>query len=163
MELIREYIYLSLLLEQKTLMTEEMSDIKTVGDLKKLIFHAQNKKRLEQGKSAAKTAVKDAFWNEVTGKVPGLAAAKTLFDAMKTTYELPDEKRTGTALDYLDVDDDVSAIVDDPIENKFLKILASKIDKMNDNTPLKSLNMTKLLSRYISNQFNARTVAGFDK
>ena len=46
--------------------------------------------------------------DELVGKIPGLATAKSLFSFAKEVYQLPDESRTGTALDYLDVDDDVS-------------------------------------------------------
>ena len=63
-------------------------------------------------------------------------------------------------MDYLDVDDDVSKIVDDPIENAFLKTLGATLEKMDDRTPLKNLNITKLLQTYISQNFNKRTVSG---
>ena len=47
---------------------------------------------------------------------------------VKNTYSMPDEKRTGTAFDALDVDDEVSAIVDDPIENSFVKAVSKEIE-----------------------------------
>ena len=75
---------------------------------------------------------------------------------------MPDEARTGTALDILDVDDDVSAIVDDPIENAFLKSVSSKIEGMSDDKPLVDLNMSKLLAQYISKEFSNRTVVGYE-
>ena len=92
--------------------------------------------------------------------MPGLAAAKSLFDLARTTYNLPDESRTGTALDYLDVDDDVSKIVDDPIENAFLKALGNELDQLDDNTKLAELDMTMRLQKYIADNFNNRTVTG---
>ena len=136
------------------------AEIQTVGDLRALIQAAQLKKRGGQLKSGVLDAAKSALVDEITGKVPGLAAAKSLFDFARTAYKLPDESRTGTALDYLDVDDDVSKIVDDPIENAFLKALGKTLDQLDDNTKLSELDMTKRLQQYIADNFNRRTVTG---
>lgn len=135
-------------------------DVQTIGDLKALIQTAQLKKRGDQLKGGVVDAAKNAVVDELVGKVPFLATAKSLFDFAKQAYQLPDESRSGTALDYLDVDDDVSKIVDDPIENAFLKTLGATLEKMDDRTPLKDLNITKLLQNYISQNFNKRTVSG---
>ena len=135
-------------------------DIQTIGDLKALIQTAQLKKRGDQLKGGVVDAAKGAVVDELIGKVPFLASAKSIFDFAKQAYQLPDESRSGTALDYLDVDDDVSKIVDDPIENAFLKTLGATLEKMDDRTPLKNLNITKLLQTYISQNFNKRTVSG---
>ncbi len=135
-------------------------DVQTIGDLKALIQTAQLKKRGDQLKGGVIDAAKNAVVDELVGKVPFLATAKSLFDFAKDAYQLPDESRTGTALDYLDVDDDVSKIVDDPIENAFLKTLGATLERMDDRTPLENVNITKLLQTYISNNFNKRTVSG---
>lgn len=136
--------------------------IRTVGDLKKLISQATKGKLKYQAKGSVPGAIADAVVDEIAGKIPGFAAAKSLFAALKGTYSLPDESRTGTALDILDVDDDVSAIVDDPIENAFLKAVSKQIESMSDDKPLVDLDMTKLLARYIGKEFNDRTVMGFN-
>jgi len=136
------------------------ADVKTIGDLKALIQTAQLKKRGDQIKGGVVDAAKSAVVDELVGKIPGLATAKSLFDFAKQAYQLPDESRTGTALDYLDVDDDVSKIVDDPIENAFLKTLGATLEKMDDKTPLQKVDITKLLQNYISQNFNKRTVSG---
>ena len=140
----------------------EASEIITVGDLKKLIGQATKGKLKYQAKGSVPGALADALVDEIVGKIPGFAAAKTLFSALKGTYSLPDEARTGTALDILDVDDDVSAIVDDPIENAFLKAVATQIEGMSDDKPLVDLDMTKLLAKYISKKFANRTVVGYE-
>jgi len=136
------------------------AEIQTVGDLRALIQTAQLKKRGEQLKSGVVDAAKSALVDEIIGKVPGLATAKSLFDFARTSYNLPDESRTGTALDHLDIDDDVSKIVDDPIENAFLKGLSQTMEKLADDTKLEDLNMTNRLQQYISDNFNKRTVTG---
>jgi hypothetical protein len=140
----------------------EASEINTVGDLKKLLSQATKGKLKYQAKGSVPGALADALVDEIAGKIPGFAAAKSLFSALKGTYSLPDEARTGTALDILDVDDDVSAIVDDPIENAFLKSVSSKIEGMSDDKPLVDLNMSKLLAQYISKEFSNRTVVGYE-
>ena len=140
----------------------EASEINTVGDLKKLLSQATKGKLKYQAKGSVPGALADALVDEIAGKIPGFAAAKSLFGALKGTYSLPDEARTGTALDILDVDDDVSAIVDDPIENAFLKAVSSKIEGMSDDKPLVDLNMSKLLAQYISKEFSNRTVVGYE-
>jgi len=140
------------------LLKEEPSrNIETVGDLKALIKTATSKKKADQGKSA----FKDLASGLLADVIPGGGTVKGMFDAVKSMYSLPDEKRTGTALDYMDVDDDVSAIVDDNIENAFIKAMSSKLETMSDDKPLSDVNMTKQLSKFISRKFNNRTVSGF--
>ena len=132
----------------------EQTEINTVGDLKKILAQAKGAKALGQGKEA----IKDLAVGAIIDVVPGLGTAKSLFDVFKSTYSLPDEKRTGTALDVLDVDDEVSAIVDDNVENAFLKKLESETNNLPDDTPLANLNMTRLLAAYLRDEFKQRTV-----
>jgi hypothetical protein len=138
-----------------------VEDVETVGDLRKLIASAQDAKRWEQTKGEAGEAVKGAIVDEILGKIPGASAAKSLFDFVKASYDLPDDARTGTALDHLDVDDDVAKIVDDPIENSFLDALGKRLESMDGEKRLADLDMTSLLSDYIRAEFNSRTVSGF--
>lgn len=138
-----------------------VEDVETVGDLRKLIASAQDAKRWEQTKGEAGEMVKGAIVDEILGKIPGASAAKSLFDFVKASYDLPDDARTGTALDHLDVDDDVAKIVDDPIENSFLDALGKKLESMDGEKRLEDLDMTSLLSDYIRAEFNSRTVSGF--
>jgi hypothetical protein len=147
------------IIRESFLKEQDNSSIETVGDLRAAIAAAKGEKRKQQGKEA----VKDFASGFLADLVPGLGMAKSLFDVVKSTYDMDDSARTGTALDALDVDDDVSAIVDDPIENKFLEAIATEIEGQPDDTPLESLNMTKALSTYLEGEFNARTVAGFEE
>ena len=150
--ILREYI-------RKTLReSNEDRNIETVGDLKKLIKVATSKKREDQGKAA----FKDLASGMIADLIPGMGTAKGAFDALKAMYSMPDEKRTGTALDYLDVDDPVSAIVDDNVENRFLKAVAEKLESFPDDTKLIDFNMTKQLASFIKKEFEDRTVVGFE-
>ena len=135
-------------------------DIKTVGDLRAIIQTAQLKKRGEQLKSGVVDAAKSAIVDEIVGKVPGLSAAKNMFDLARSAYTLPDEATQGTALKFLNVDDDVSKIVDDPIENAFLADLSKTLEKDPDDTKLEDIDITKRLQLYIADKFNKRTVTG---
>ena len=50
----------------------------------------------------------------------------------------------------MNVDDKVSAIVDDPIEMAFLKQLAKQIEKIKDPlTPIQNFDTDKLLAQFI--------------
>jgi len=95
--------------------------------------------------------------------IPGAATAKSLWDIAKSMYSLPDDKKTNTGLDFLNVDDEVSAIVDDTIENDFLKTLAGRLKALPDETPLQQINMTNLLAKFIADKFSQRTVTGHEE
>lgn len=131
----------------------------TVGDLRALIDDAMSTKRSKQGKAAGKDLAKGIL----ADLLPGGGTIAGAFDAFKAMYSMPDNKRTGTALDYLDVDDEVSAIVDDNVENKFLKAVVDSIKDVDDNMRLEDFNMTKKLAKYIKQNFDSRTVIGFDQ
>ena len=49
----------------------------------------------------------------------------------------------------MNVDDKVSAIVDDPIEVAFLKQLAKQIEKEDPLTPIQNFDTDKLLAQFI--------------
>ena len=142
---------------------KSLNDVETVGDLKKLIKYAQSAKRAKAGKEAAEEWAKSSLWDETFGKVPGLSTAKNATEMLKAMYDTPDDARTGTALDHMDVDDDVAKIVDDPIENAFLKQYVKDLESEDDDRPLSDVNVTKELSRFIKDQFNDRTVIGFNE
>lgn len=151
MSVLRQYI-------RQTLKEDNRErNIETVGDLKLLIKAATSKKREDQGKAA----FKDLATGVLADLIPGAGTVKGGIDALRAMYRMPDDKRTGTALDYLDVDDPVSAIVDDNVENNFLKTVAEKLEAYDDNTRLVDFNMTKLLASFLKKEFESRTVTGF--
>jgi len=137
---------------------KKIEDVKTVGDLRALIQTAQLKKRGEQLKGGVIDAAKSAIVDEIIGKVPGLAAAKNMFDLARSAYSLPDEATQGTALKFLNIDDDVSKIVDDPIENAFLADLSKTLQEDPDDTKLEDIDMTRELQTYLADKFNEKTV-----
>lgn len=139
----------------------KVEDVKTLGDLLAVLKYATSKKKEKQGKDVLKGAIKDAVVGEIMGKIPGLTAAKSVYDGIKLMYELPDEKRTGTALDYMDIDDNVSAIVDDNEENGFIKAWVKHLSDMSKeelSQEIESVDMTDLLNDYLANKYGGHKV-----
>ena len=125
--------------------------LQTYGDLKKVINSVVKKQKLGKiGNVALDAAV---------GAIPGVGAAKTGYDFIKAAFGKPDTKKTNTWLDKLDVDDQASAILDDTIENSFIKKTADQIQQVPDDTPLDpNFTMNDKLVRYLSKKFNSRTL-----
>ena len=137
-----------------------MSELKTYGDLKKLINgvikNQKGEKILSKGKEIA--------IDQVLGFIPGASNAKSLFDFIKTAISKPDGQKTDTWLDKLDVDDDMSRIVDDTVENGFMQTMAKTIEKENDTKPLElDFNMNAQMVNYLKQQYNQRTISGIQE
>ena len=92
-------------------------ELKTYGDLKKVINRVSSSKKGDKIISQGKEVLID----QLLGLIPGASNAKTAFDFFKSTFSKPDTIKTNTWLDRLDIDDNVSKIVDDTIENSFLE------------------------------------------
>ncbi len=146
-----------LMTEWRIFLNEQEGQLQTVGDLRRAVQGAIRAKQSGQGKDA----VKDVAVGALIDLLPGAGTAKSLFDVVKATYQLPDEKKTDTALDALNVDDQVSAIVDDTVENAFLKALGNELKDIPDEKQLEEVNVTTLLQKYIAKEFEKRTVGGF--
>ena len=100
----------------------------------------------------------------VLDAIPGVGTAKNIFDFVKAAYHTPDEKKPKNWIGKLDIDDEYSKIVDDTIENGFLKVISREIESKPDDTPLEdNFNMNDLLSRYISTNYKKRTVTGISE
>lgn len=136
---------------RKGLSEQDAEPIKTYGDLRNQLNTAIKTKKKEALKGFGIGLVLDAL---------GGAIFKDTATFIRTMYSLPDEKKTNTVLDvFLNVDDDVSAIVDDNIENAFLQDFLEIIKNKPDNEEITS-NITQELQNYIASQFNQRTVKG---
>ena len=127
--------------------------METYGDLKKAIKAVKLKQK--------GTAIGNVAINVVLGTIPGIGTAKTTFDFIKAAFNKPDTKKTDSWLDKLDVDDDMSAIVDDTVENGFLKLIAKTIESESDDKPLESdFNMNQRMVDYLKQNYGGRTVTG---
>ena len=132
-------------------------NLNTYGDLKKVLkaisLKQKGEKIVSQGKSF--------FLDQVLGLIPGASNAKTTFDFVKAAFKKPDVKKTGTWLDKLDIDDEMSAIVDDTVENGFMQAMAKSIEQEPDTTPLEpDFNMNAKMVNYLKQQYGGRTIAG---
>jgi hypothetical protein len=136
------------------------NQLKTYGDLKKLLNTIALKQKGEKIVSKGKEFALD----QVLGFIPGASNAKTTFDFIKAAMSKPDSKKTNTWLDKLDIDDQTSAIVDDTVENGFMKTLSNSIDKMSDDQDLEDdFNMNQKLVDYLKTQYKGRTVTGIQE
>jgi hypothetical protein len=76
----------------------------------------------------------------------------------------PDGKKTNTWLDKLDVDDDMSQIVDDTVENGFMQAMTKSIESEQDTKPLEDdFNMNAKMVDYLKKTYSGRTVSGIQE
>ena len=130
-----------------------MAELNTYGDLKNAIKIISLK---QKGEKIGQVAI-----DTILGAVPGIGVAKNTFDFIRAAFTKPDTKKTKTWLDKLDIDDDMSSIVDDTVENGFLKTIANTIDQESDDKPLESdFNMNAKMVDYLKTTYGGRTIAG---
>ena len=107
-----------------------------------------------------KTAIETKKWDGL--KKVGIDIAsqglKSVFDLYQMLGKLPDNKKTGTFLDKLNVDDQFSAIVDDKIENQFMNDLSQAFATKSGPLP-NNFNINKELQNFIARKYEKRTVA----
>jgi len=133
------------------------TNLETYGDLKKLINNIKLKQRGEKIISKGKEFALD----QILGLIPGASNAKTAFDFLKTAISKPDTKKTNTWLDKLDIDDDMSKIIDDAVENGFMEAMAQSIESESDSKPLEDdFNMNQKLVNYLKEKYQGRTITG---
>ncbi len=128
-------------------------ELNTYGDLKKIINTISTK---QKGEKVGKVAL-----DAVVGFIPGAETAKTTFEFIKAAFSKPDTKKTKTWLDKLDIDDEMSSIIDDTVENGFLQTISKTIESESDNKPLEQdFNMNAKMVNYLKNKYSGRTVTG---
>ena len=127
--------------------------METYGELKQAIKAISLK---QKGTKIGNVAVDVAL-----NVIPGIGAAKTTFDFIKAAFFKPDTKKTNSWLDKLDIDDEMSSIVDDTVENGFLEMIAKTIESESDDTPLEQdFNMNQKMVDYLEDKYDGRTVTG---
>lgn len=133
-----------------TYLTEVVEEpIETYGQLRAQLDTAIRTKKKEALKSFGIGLVFDVL---------GGGAFASAASLIKTMYSLPDDKKTGTVLDtFLNVDDDVSAIVDDNLENAFLQDFIQFVQNQPDDKKITD-NVTVELQKYIASKYNQNTV-----
>lgn len=135
--------------ELQLVIKEQENQIQTVGELKQALVGAIQAKKTNQ----AKSELKDTAVGILLDFVPGASTAKSIVDVFKNVYSMPDEKRSNTGLDFLNVDDNISVVTDDRVENAFIKKFLNQFEKVPDNTKLGDIDMTKLLTDFIKQEY----------
>jgi len=134
-----------------------MAELNTYGDLKKLISGISKRQKGEKILSKGKEFALD----QILGLIPGASNAKTAFDFISVAIKKPDTKKTSTWLDKLDVDDEMSAIVDDTVESGFMQSMVKSIESEPDDKPLEDdFNMNAKMVDYLKRTYDGRTVSG---
>ena len=134
---------------------EAQGEVKTWGGLKAMINSLITKKRLDAAKSGAVNVLAE----QLVGLIPGAGNIKSAFDFFKGIYTAADNKKTNSWLDKLNVDDKYSEIVDDAIENQFIKHLAEMVNaKKNEELLPDDFNINNELSKYLANKYQKRTL-----
>jgi hypothetical protein len=95
------------------------------------------------------------------GLVPGLSSVKSLGGIISTMYNAPDTKKTNTWLDKLNIDDDLSRIVDDRVESGFLQDLIKEISGRADTDKLEpNFDINAKMNEYLQKIYNQRAISG---
>ena len=139
---------------RKDLKTQlQLVKMETVGDLKKAIKLANRAKTKQQLKGLVSGELLDAIpWAH-------FSKAKSAFGLVASMFKKADDKETNTALDALDIDPEISAIVDDGVEANFLAWLEGSMKGVSDDTPLAKLDMNDLLRKFLMHRYKQRTVS----
>ena len=117
-------------------------ELNTYGDLKKVIKAIALKQKGEK--------IGNIALGTLMGFIPGAEAAKTTFEFIKAAISKPDAKKTSTWLDKLDIDDEMSKIVDDTVENGFMQTMSKTIESESDDKPLEDdFNMNAKMVDYL--------------
>lgn len=142
-------------IRENLLKEEVLPDIKTVGDLKKLI----KKTKIDRLKTSAKKKGISAIPELLAKFIPGVEYAKTVYDIFDAIYGKPNVSKVLPGLKGLKVDEKISAIVDDEIEAAFMHDLEKDVQELGDDVPLTDLDTTDMLVKYVKKHFD-RTIKG---
>lgn len=133
----------------------EETKIATVGDLRKVIkIYRAKEAGTEAGKKALEMAAEQIpIINNIYSLWKG---AKDGSDILRKLYGADDGFKSNTGLDLLNVNDDVSAIVDDNVETAFLKDLIASLENADPSEPIPSVDDE--LQLFLGKKFNQHGV-----
>jgi hypothetical protein len=130
---------MQLIMESWEQFVNEETKIATVGDLRKVIqIYRAKEAGTEAGKKALEVAAEQI---PVINNIYSLwKGAKDGADILRKMYGADDGFKSNTGLDLLNVNDDVSAIVDDNVEASFLNDLMASLENANPTDPIPSVD-----------------------
>jgi hypothetical protein len=136
-------------------------EVQTVGQLRQLF---RNMKLKKAGGKAAKGLTKFglSFLGPVGGAIQaGWDAAEDggeMLGAIKSLYGADDKFKSNTGLDALNMDDNISKIVADPIEVAFLKHFIGKLQTEDDYTLLSDYDINHEMQEFLATNFSGHAV-----
>lgn len=136
---------------------ESLNSDSTYGELKTLLNALTVSRKTKKGVNTAKNLI---------GIIPGLDTAdkiSNVYSLVKGLYNLKDENRPDNFLANFDIDDEISQIVDNDLEDEFIKELVKRIENISDSKKIGDFNMTEQLRGFLARKFDNRTVTGFPK
>ena len=138
---------------RRSVLSEEK--IQTFGELRSII---RNYRAMKAGKEAGIKAAELAVEQiPVLSNIYSLwSAAKDAKEMITTLYGKDDSFVSQTGLDKLNVDDDVSKIVDDKIENAFINDFLGTFKDKDDADPIPDINDE--LQKFLATKFNQKQV-----
>ncbi len=140
---------------KKMMKENEDSQLKTVGELLELI---NNFRQAQAGKAVGKKAL-----DMMIEQIPGLSnvwsvikGAKDTKEMMSQLYGLDDTFKSNTGLDMLNIDDNISKIVDNKVETAFLNSLMKQLGAMDKDAAIP--NVEDMLHNFLRDNFEDHTV-----
>tara|TARA_Y100001938_G_scaffold132685_1_gene191215 strand:+ start:1376 stop:1837 length:462 start_codon:yes stop_codon:yes gene_type:complete len=134
---------------------QEKEELQTVGAVLSIIQKfRQAKAGGEAGKKALEMTIEQIpivsnIWSIVKG-------AKEAKDMISTLYGMDDKFQSNTGLDKLNIDDNISKIVDDKVEAAFLNFLIDKLGKMNPDAPMPDASIE--IQDFLASKFDQHTI-----
>ena len=131
-------------------------EFETIGDLRKALAQVKSARNIKDvGKTGIEIA-KAATDVTTAGVFPVL---KLLW---KKSQKEPGLAKRNKVLDKLMIDPEVSKVVDDDIEGRFLQDVADAIKGKDDDERLEDMDMTRMLAKYIKKDYDGTIVAPKD-
>jgi hypothetical protein len=134
---------------------EEQKQINTVGEMLKVM------KLFRQAKAGKQTAI--AGLEAIAEQIPGISNIYAILRGLKnareqlaTLYGTDDKFKSNTGLDRINIDDDISTIVDDPIETAFFNYFMKKLETYDPNAPIPDVN--REIKDWLASNFNGKTI-----
>ena len=135
---------------------------RTFGDLQKIIRSIKLSKGASVLGDDAVGGAANFVINQIFSSLPIVSNAKSALELFKGIYDANDKtEKSNTWLDKLNVDDNYSKIVDDTIENAFVKELTHMLSTKNPQDPLpQDYDINKELEKFLKRNYGSRTLQG---
>lgn len=151
------------------ILSERQAAVK-VGDLKKALAIVKKEKSIEKAKEIGKTALKkgtETGARALIGLFPGGGTAWEVIKGAAGVGELVwkaakdsshEEKKQNKLWDYITIDPESTAILDDDVEDMFIKDYSLEVQGRDDEQYIPGAD--DALELYLTNKFGGRHISG---